>query len=70
MHSVQAQEVDRQMVFQHPIILDIIRAQWFGKGKADLLTLHRMLEDQKIFGRVIVLVVTAVCFSNNILCIC
>ena len=44
----QKQAVDRQQAFMHPIIGDIIRAQWFGKGKADTKTMHRMVNDQSV----------------------
>ena len=44
----------------HPIIESIIHAQWFGKGKADVVTMRKMQFQRAIFGHIIVLVVTAV----------
>lgn len=60
---IQTQErtVDRQEPFMHSIITDIVRAQWFGKGKADVLTMNKMVTHKRILGHVIVLVVTVVC---------
>jgi hypothetical protein len=46
--------------FGHPIIDDIIRTQWFGKGRADVQTYKKMVGIGKVPEFVIILVVTAV----------
>lgn len=56
----QDQTVDRQQPFSHPILTDIIRQQWFGRGKADVRAYQKMVSQKMVFGRIIVLVVTAV----------
>lgn len=46
--------------FGHPIIGDIIRTQWCGKGKADIQAYMAMVAQKKIPEAVILAVVTAV----------
>jgi hypothetical protein len=50
--------------FGHPIFTDIIRNQWFGKGKADVLAYNKMVAAKEIPDEVIILVVCAVCLSS------
>lgn len=50
--------------FSHAIIGDMIRNQWFGKGKADIQAYHKMMELKKIHEEIIILVVTAVCLLH------
>lgn len=46
--------------FSHPILSDIIRNQFFGKGKADVETYNKMVAERKVAKAVVILVVTAV----------
>lgn len=64
---LQNQKVDRQQPFCHPIITDMISQQWFGKGKADAQAYKKMVAQKKIFGRIIVLTVTAVRFLCHLI---
>jgi Domain of unknown function (DUF6532) len=52
--------VTRTRPFSHPILSDIICAQFFGKGKADIETYNKMVAEGKIPEAVVILVVTAV----------
>ncbi|KAH9920037.1 hypothetical protein B0H21DRAFT_827328 [Amylocystis lapponica] len=52
--------VNRQEPFKHPILVDIIRGQWFGKGKADVATMNKMITLKLVMGELIALVVTVV----------
>ncbi|KAH9922568.1 hypothetical protein B0H21DRAFT_701462, partial [Amylocystis lapponica] len=52
--------VNRQEPFKHPILVDIIRGQWFGKGKADVAAMNKMITLKLVMGELIALVVTVV----------
>lgn len=53
------------MPFKHAIIGDILRSQWFGKGKADILTTTKIVSVKKVMGPIIVLIVTVVRNAQN-----
>lgn len=57
----QNQRLLKTEPFSHPIIADLIRSQWFGKGKADIHAYNKMLASQQIEEEIIILVVSAVC---------
>ncbi|GBE83807.1 hypothetical protein SCP_0508640 [Sparassis crispa] len=53
--------VNRQEPFSHPLITEIICAQWFtGKGKADIMTYNMMVAAKRIPGPLLVLVITTI----------
>jgi Domain of unknown function (DUF6532) len=59
---LQTKEIVDTEPFGHPIIADIIRAQWFGKGKADVRAYNKMVALSETPETIIILVVTAVWF--------
>jgi hypothetical protein len=56
----QTQEVVDREPFGHPIITDLMRAQWCSKGKADVQTFKKLCTMKQIPDSIIILVVTAV----------
>jgi hypothetical protein len=44
----------------HPIIVDLIKSQFFGKGKADMQTFNKLVKMKKIPESMIILVITTV----------
>ncbi|RDB30890.1 hypothetical protein Hypma_004895 [Hypsizygus marmoreus] len=48
---------DRNSPFGNSIITDIIRMQWFAKGKADSPAFHAMVKEKKIYETCIILTV-------------
>ena len=46
--------------FGHSIIIDLVRNQWFGKGKVDIRAYNKMMVLKEIPDEVIILVVTVV----------
>ena len=64
---LQSQKILNTEPFAHPIISDLIRSQWFGRGKADGRTFNKMVGLKEIPGEVIILVVSVVRIFKSVL---